>query len=112
MGLSAALSVPTTDKLFLRKMEEIRLTLWREDIMGAYGAGAATREIFARPFALLSQRRYGFSTGPSTTSQALSSYTPKDAANAALCGDHQAPRAYAPWPTTPGPYAAPHGSWP
>jgi penicillin-binding protein 1A len=106
--LSAALGVPTTNKL-LRKMEEIRLTLWLEEEMRRrYGSREqAKREIFARSasFNYLGNGRYGFATGSEYYfGKPLSSYTPQDAAKAALlAGITKAPRDYAPVAGDPRP---------
>ena len=106
--LSAALGVPTTNKL-LRKMEEIRLTLWLEEEMRRrYGSREqAKREIFARSasFNYLGNGRYGFATGSEYYfGKPLSSYTTQDAAKAALlAGITKAPRDYAPVAGDPRP---------
>jgi penicillin-binding protein 1A len=99
--LSAALGVPTTNKL-LRKMEEMRLALWLEgEMRRRYGSREqAKREIFARAasFNYLGNGRYGFAAGSQFYfGKALSSYTPEDAGKAALlAGITKAPRDYAP----------------
>lgn len=99
--LSAALGVPTTNKL-LRKMEEMRLALWlEEEMQRRYGSRElAKREIFARSasFAYLGNGRYGFAAGSEYYfGKPLSSYTSQDAAKAALlAGIMKAPRDYAP----------------
>ncbi|HMH50041.1 MAG TPA: transglycosylase domain-containing protein [Candidatus Acidoferrum sp.] len=99
--LSAALGVPTTNKL-LRKMEEMRLALWLEgEMRRRYGSRAqAKREIFARAasFNYLGNGRYGFATGSEYYfGKPLSSYTQTDAGKAALlAGITKAPRDYAP----------------
>jgi len=99
--LSAALGVPTTNKL-LRKMEEMRLALWLEaEMRRRYGSREqAKREIFARAasFNYLGNGRYGFATGSEYYfGKPLSSYTPEDAGKAALlAGITKAPRDYAP----------------
>jgi penicillin-binding protein 1A len=99
--LSAALGVPTTNKL-LRKMEEMRLALWLEgEMRRRYGSRErAKREIFARAasFNYLGNGRYGFATGSEYYfGKPLSSYTQTDAGKAALlAGITKAPRDYAP----------------
>jgi penicillin-binding protein 1A len=101
--LSAALGVPATNKL-LRKLEEVRLTLWLEEEMRRrYGSQErAKREIFARyaSFVYLGNGRYGFAAGSEYYfGKPLSSYTPQDAGNAALlAGISKSPRDYAPAP--------------
>ncbi|HUG37389.1 MAG TPA: transglycosylase domain-containing protein [Candidatus Limnocylindrales bacterium] len=106
--LSAALGVPTTNKL-LRKMEEIRLSLWlEEEMQRRYGSREqAKREIFARSasFNYLGNGRYGFATGSEYYfGKPLSSYTSQDAAKAALlAGITKAPRDYAPADGNPRP---------
>jgi penicillin-binding protein 1A len=101
--LSAALGVPTTNKL-LRKMEEMRLALWLEEEMRRrYGSREqAKREIFARSasFNYLGNGRYGFATGSEYYfGKPLSSYTTEDAGKAALlAGITKAPRDYLPVP--------------
>ena len=106
--LSAALGVPTTNKL-LRKMEEMRLALWLEEEMRRrYGSREqAKREIFARSasFNYLGNGRYGFATGSEYYfGKPLSSYTEQDAGKAALlAGITKAPRDYAPVADDPRP---------
>ena len=106
--LSAALGVPTTNKL-LRKMEEMRLALWLEaEMRRRYGSREqAKREIFARAasFNYLGNGRYGFATGSEYYfGKPLSSYTPEDAGKAALlAGITKAPRDYAPVAGKPQP---------
>jgi penicillin-binding protein 1A len=106
--LSAVLGVPATNKL-LRKLEEVRLTLWLEEEMGRrYGSQErAKQEIFARyaSFVYLGNGRYGFAAGSDYYfGKPLSSYTPQDAGNAALlAGISKAPRDYAPVPGDPRP---------
>ena len=106
--LSAALGVPTTNKL-LRKMEEMRLALWLEEEMRRrYGSREqAKREIFARAasFNYLGNGRYGFATGSEYYfGKPLSSYTQDDAGKAALlAGITKAPRDYAPVAGNPRP---------
>lgn len=107
-ALSAALGVPTTNKL-LRKMEEMRLALWLEkEMRRRYGSREqAKREIFARAasFNHLGNGRYGFATGSEYYfGKPLSSYTEKDAGKAALlAGITKAPRDYAPVAGDPRP---------
>jgi penicillin-binding protein 1A len=99
--LSAALGVPATNKL-LRKLEEVRLTLWVErEMQGHYGSQEqAKREIFARyaSFIYLGNGRYGFAAGSEYYfDKPLSSYTTEDAGTAALlAGIGKSPRDYAP----------------
>jgi penicillin-binding protein 1A len=106
--LSMALGVATTNKL-LRKMEEMRLALWLEEEMWRrYGSREqAKREIFARSasFNYLGNGRYGFAAGSEYYfGKPLSSYTPLDAAKAALlAGITKAPRDYAPVDGNPRP---------
>jgi penicillin-binding protein 1A len=106
--LSAALGVPTTNKL-LRKMEEMRLALWLEaEMRRRYGSRErAKREIFARAasFNDLGHGRYGFATGSEYYfGKPLSSYTAEDAGKAALlAGITKAPRDYAPVAGQPRP---------
>jgi penicillin-binding protein 1A len=101
--LSAALGVKATNKL-LRKLEEVRLTLWLEEEMRRrYGSQErAKQEIFARyaSFVYLGNGRYGFAAGSEYYfGKRLSSYTPQDAGNAALlAGISKSPRDYAPVP--------------
>jgi penicillin-binding protein 1A len=101
--LSAALGVPATNKL-LRKLEEVRLTLWLEEEMGQrYGSRErAKQEIFARyaSFVYLGNGRYGFAAASEYYfGKSLSSYSPEDAGNAALlAGISKSPRDYAPVP--------------
>ena len=106
--LSAALGVPATNKL-LRKLEEVRLTLWLEEEMRRrYGSQEqAKREIFARyaSFIYLGNGRYGFAAASEYYfGKPLSSYTPEDAGKAALlAGIGKSPRDYAPVPGDPRP---------
>jgi len=106
--LSTALGVATTNKL-LRKMEEMRLALWlEEEMLQRYGSREqAKREIFARSasFNYLGNGRYGFAAGSEYYfGKPLSSYTPQDAAQAALlAGITKAPRDYAPVAGNPRP---------
>ena len=101
--LSAAVGVPTTNKLF-RKLEEVRLALWLEEEMSRrFGSREqAKREIFARSasFNYLGNGRYGFAAGSEYYfGKPLSSYTMEDAGKAALlAGITKAPRDYLPVP--------------
>lgn len=106
--LSAALGVPTTNKL-LRKLEEVRLALWLEEEMRRrYGSQEqAKREIFARSANLnyLGNGRYGLAAGSEYYfGKSLSSYTAEDAGKAALlAGITKSPRDYSPVPGDPQP---------
>ena len=88
----------------LRKMEEVRLTLWLErEMRRRYGSQEqAKREIFARyaSFIYLGNGRYGYAAASEYYfGKALSSYTPDDAGNAALLAAiGKSPRDYAPEP--------------
>ena len=101
--LSAVLGASAVNKL-LRKMEEVRLTLWLEQEMRRrYGSQEqAKREIFARyaSFIYLGNGRYGFAAASEYYfGKTLSSYTPDDAGNAALLAAiSKSPRDYAPVP--------------
>ena len=102
-ALAAILGVRATNKL-LRKTEELRLSLWLEEEMGRrYGSKSrAKHEIFARyaSFIYLGNGRYGFAAASEYYfGKPLSSYTPDDAAQAALlAGIGKSPRDYAPAP--------------
>jgi penicillin-binding protein 1A len=106
--LSAGLGVRATNKL-LRKMEEVRLTLWLEEEMRRrYGSQSqAKREIFARyaSFIYLGNGRYGFAAASEYYfGKPLSSYTPDDAGEAALlAGISKSPKDYAPVAGDPRP---------
>ncbi|HSL52665.1 MAG TPA: transglycosylase domain-containing protein [Candidatus Deferrimicrobiaceae bacterium] len=106
--LSAALGVPTTNKL-LRKLEEVRLALWLEEEMRRrYGSQErAKREIFARSANLnyLGNGRYGLAAASEYYfGKSLSSYTDEDAGKAALlAGITKSPRDYSPVPGDPRP---------
>jgi penicillin-binding protein 1A len=106
--LSLALGVRTTNKL-LRKVEEVRLTLWLEDEMRRrYGSREqAKRQIFARyaSFIYLGNGRYGFAAASEYYfGKSLSSYTKEDAGRAALlAGISKSPGEYAPAPGDPRP---------
>jgi penicillin-binding protein 1A len=106
--LSAVLGVPATNKL-LRKLEEIRLSIWLEQEMRQrFGSQEqAKREIFARAanFNYLGNGRYGFAAASEYYfGRHLSSYTLEDAGQAALlAGITKSPRDYAPVPGDPRP---------
>ena len=106
--LSVALGVPTTNKL-LRKLEEVRLSLWLEEAMRRrYGSQEqAKREIFARSASLnyLGNGRYGLAAASEYYfGKSLSSYTDEDAGKAALlAGITKSPRDYSPVPGDPRP---------
>jgi len=95
------LGARTTNKL-LRKLEEVRLSLWLEEEMRRrYGSKEqAKREIFARSasFLYLGNGRYGFAAASEYYfGKPLSSYTPEDAGEAALlAGIAKSPGVYAP----------------
>ena len=101
--LSAVLGASAVNKL-LRKMEEVRLTLWLEQEMRRrYGSQEqAKREIFARyaSFIYLGNGRYGFAAASEYYfGKKLSSYTADDAGDAALLAAiGKAPQDYAPEP--------------
>jgi penicillin-binding protein 1A len=106
--LSAVLGVPATNKL-LRKLEEIRLSIWLEQEMRQrFGSQEqAKREIFVRTanFNYLGNGRYGFAAASQYYfGRHLSSYTLADAGQAALlAGITKSPRDYAPVPGDPRP---------
>jgi penicillin-binding protein 1A len=106
--LAAVLGVPTTNKL-LRKLEEIRLSIWLEQEMRQrFGSrDQAKREIFARAANLnyLGNGRYGFAAASEYYfGRPLSSYTSEDAGQAALlAGITKSPRDYAPVTGDPRP---------
>jgi membrane peptidoglycan carboxypeptidase len=101
--LSVVLGASAMNKL-LRKMEEVRLTLWLEqELRRRYGSPElAKREIFARyaSFIYLGNGRYGFAAASEYYfGKALSSYTLDDAGHAALLAAiGKSPQAYAPDP--------------
>ncbi len=101
--LSAGLGIRATNKL-LRKLEEVRLSLWLEEEMRRrYGSqDQAKREIFARyaSFIYLGNGRYGFAAASEYYfGKPLSSYTPEDGGKAALlAGISKSPKDYAPVP--------------
>lgn len=107
-GLFAILGGPTTNKL-LRKLEEMRLSIWLEEEMRRrYGSRKkAKRELFARAANLnyLGNGRYGFAAASEYYfGRPLSSYTAHDAGPAALlAGITKSPRDYAPVPGDPRP---------
>ena len=106
--LSAVLGASATNKL-LRKMEEVRLTLWLEhEMRRRYGSPEqAKREIFARyaSFIYLGNGRYGYAAALEYYfGRSLASYTAADAGRAALLAAiSKAPRDYAPVPGNPRP---------
>ncbi len=106
--LSGALGVSATNML-LRKLEEVRLTLWLErEMRRRYGSRElAKREIFARhaSFVYLGNGRYGFAAASEYYfGKTLSSYTVADAGEAALlAGISKSPRDYTPKPEDPRP---------
>jgi penicillin-binding protein 1A len=99
--LSLLVGAPATNKL-LRKLEEVRLSLWLEEEMGRrYGTKArAKREILARfaSFVYLGGGRYGFAAASEFYfDKPLASYTLADAGKAALlAGIPKSPREFAP----------------
>ena len=101
--LAMVLGASATNKL-LRKMEEVRLTLWLEQEMRKrYGSQEqAKRELFARyaSFIYLGSGRYGFAAASEYYfDKPLSSYTPDDAGDAALLAAiGKSPQEYAPEP--------------
>lgn len=101
--LSVVLGASAVNKL-LRKMEEVRLTLWLEEEMRErYGSQEqAKREIFARyaSFIYLGHGRHGFAAASEYYfGRTLASYTPDDAGDAALLAAiGKSPRDYAPEP--------------
>jgi penicillin-binding protein 1A len=106
--LSAGLGARATNKL-LRKLEEVRLSLWLEEEMRRrYGSKEqAKREIFARSasFHYMGNGRYGFAAASEYYfDKPLSSYTPEDAGEAALlAGIIKSPGVYAPVAGDPQP---------
>jgi len=106
--MAMVLSVPTTNKI-LRKVEEVRLTLWIErEMKRRYGSREkAKREIFSRyaSFIYMGNGRYGFAAASEYYfDRTLSSYTAEDAGNAALlAGISKSPRDYAPVADDPKP---------
>jgi len=106
--VSTLIGVPAVNKL-LRKVEEVRLSLWLEEEMRRrYGSPEiAKREIFARyaSFIYLGHGRYGFAAGSEYYfGKPLASFTSEDGAIAAsLAGICKCPRDYAPAPGDPRP---------
>jgi penicillin-binding protein 1A len=101
--LSMVLGASAMNKL-LRKMEEVRLTLWLErEMRRRYGSQEqGKREIFARyaSFIYLGNGRYGFAAASEYYfGKSLSAYTAADAGNAALLAAiSKSPQSYAPVP--------------
>jgi penicillin-binding protein 1A len=101
--LAKMLGVPATNKL-LRKLEEVRLSLWlEEEMLKRYGSKEkAKREIFARcvSFHYVGNNRYGLAAGSEYYfGKVLSTYTEADAGNAALlAGIGKSPADYVPAP--------------
>ena len=99
--LSLVLGASATNKI-LRKMEEVRLTLWLEkEMRRRYGSQEqAKREIFARyaSYIYLGNGRYGYAAASEYYfGKALSSYATKDAGDAALLAAiGKSPKDYAP----------------
>ena len=99
--MSAVLGAPAANKL-LRKLEEVRLSLWLEEAMlKQYGTlELAKREIFARyaSFIYMGSGRYGFGAASEYYfDKPLAGYTTLDAGRAALlAGIGKSPRDYAP----------------
>jgi penicillin-binding protein 1A len=99
--MSAALGASATNKL-LRKLEEVRLSLWLEETLSRqYGTREqAKREIFGRyaSFIYMGNGRYGFGAASEYYfDKPLASYTMEDAGRAALlAGIGKSPRDYAP----------------
>jgi penicillin-binding protein 1A len=106
--LSLALGASATNKL-LRKLEEVRLTLWLEEEMRRQyrTQEKAKQEIFARyaSFIYLGHGRYGFAAASEYYfGKPLSSYTEEDAGMAALLAAiSKSPEEYAPVPGDPRP---------
>ena len=99
--MSGVLGAPAANKL-LRKVEELRLSLWLEEAMRTqYGTREqAKREIFARyaSFIYMGSGRYGFGAASEYYfDKPLSGYTAQDAGRAALlAGIGKSPGEYAP----------------
>jgi penicillin-binding protein 1A len=106
--LSVPLGIPTANKL-LRKLEEVRLSLWVErEMKRRYGSRErAKREIFGRyaSYIYLGNGRYGFAAASEYYfDKPLASYVLEDAGKAAvLAGISKSPRDYAPVPGDPRP---------
>jgi penicillin-binding protein 1A len=104
--VALALGVPATNKL-LRKLEEVRLSLWlEEEMVRRYGTKAqAKREIFARSasFHYVGNGRYGLAAGSEYYfGKVLSTFTLADAGDAAaLAGIAKSPKDYAPASRSP-----------
>lgn len=107
-GFSKLLGVPTTNKL-LRKLEEVRLSLWLErELERRYGSRqAAKEEILSRYASLIymGNGRYGFAAASEYYfGRSLSSLTARDAGTAALlAGIGKSPHFYSPAPGKPAP---------
>jgi penicillin-binding protein 1A len=99
--LASLLGAPAANKL-LRKLEEMRLSLWlEEELRRHYGTRARAKQaIFSRyaSFIYMGSGRYGFAAGSEYYFDTpLSRYTLEDAGNAALlAGIGKSPRDYAP----------------
>ena len=106
--LSLGLGARATNKL-LRKLEEVRLSLWLEEEMRRRyrSKELAKREIFARSasFHYMGNGRYGFAAASEYYfDKPLSSYTSEDAGEAALlAGIIKSPGVYAPVEGDPRP---------
>jgi penicillin-binding protein 1A len=102
--LAEVVGAPATNKL-LRKLEEVRLTLWLErEMVKQFGTRErAKQEIFARyaNFIYLGSGRYGFAAASEYYfGKLLSSLGPDDAGEAALLAAiGKSPKNYAPAPT-------------
>ncbi|MFA6957174.1 MAG: transglycosylase domain-containing protein [Thermoanaerobaculia bacterium] len=107
--LSIVIGAAAANKI-LRKMEEVRLTLWLEsEMQRRYGSQPrAKREIFARyaNFIYLGNGRYGYAAASRYYfGRALSSYVQADAGNAALLAAiSKSPQEYAPVPGNDRPF--------
>jgi penicillin-binding protein 1A len=106
--MAVPLGVPATNKI-LRKLEEVRLSLWVErEMKRRYGSKEkAKREIFSRyaSFIYMGNGRYGLAAASEYYfGKSLSSYTSRDAGKAALlAGISKSPRDYAPVAGDPEP---------
>src|SRR2546428_12299918 len=111
--LSTVLGVPATNKL-LRKLEEIRLSIWLEQEMRQrFGSQEqAKREIFARysKFNYLGNGRYGFAAASEYyLGMPMTGYTAEAAGNAALlAGVTKSPPDFAPVARVPRPLRPRH----
>ncbi len=100
-AIALVVGAPAANKL-LRKLEEVRLSLWLEEEMRRhYGTRArAKHEIFSRyaSFIYLGSGRYGLAAGSEYYfDRRIETYTAEDAGNAALlAGIGKSPRDYAP----------------